>query len=146
MLLAVVLIAGCGSDTKKWRLVFAATHALNPDDSGEAFPVVVRVYQLKGQERFQRATFTDLWKKDKEFLEGDLLSRKEVTVHPDSQPVLDLDLEVKQGAAFVGVVALFRKPDVTLWKQVFPADLSALNPLTPKRKLVLDRYTIQMVD
>lgn len=145
ILLATMLLAGCSSDTKKWRLAFTATQSLNQDDSGEALPVVVRVYQLRGKDKFQRATFTELWKKDKELLEGDLLDRKELTVHPDSETLLDLDLNVKQGAAFFGVMVLFRKPDVTSWKELVPAETSSLNPFTPKRKLVLDHYTIKMM-
>ncbi|MEO8341651.1 MAG: type VI secretion system lipoprotein TssJ [Nitrospirota bacterium] len=143
--LVAVLAVGCSSDTKKWRLVLTATQAVNQDDSGEALPVLVRVYQLKGKDKFQRATFTELWKKDKELLEGDLLDRKELTMHPDSETVLDLDLDVKQGAAFFGVMALFRKPDVMSWKELVPAEASSLSPFTPKRKLVLDHYTIKMM-
>ena len=145
ILLATVLAVGCSSDTKKWRLALTATQALNQDDSGEALPVVVRVYQLRGKDKFQRATFRELWKNDRELLEGDLLDRKELTVHPDSETLLDLDLDVKHGAAFFGVMALFRKPDVTSWKELIPAEASSLNPFTPKRKLVLDHYTIKMV-
>jgi type VI secretion system VasD/TssJ family lipoprotein len=145
ILLATVLAAGCSSDTKKWRLTLTATQALNQDDSGEALPVVVRVYQLRGKDKFQQATFKALWKNDKELLEGDLLDRKELTVHPDSETVLDLDLDVKHGAAFFGVMALFRKPDVMSWKELIPAEASSLNPLTPKRKLVLDQYTIKLM-
>ena len=65
--------------------------------------------------------------------------------HPDSETVLDLDLDVKHGAAFFGVMALFRKPDVMSWKELVPAEASFLNPFTPKRKLVLDHYTIKMM-
>ena len=68
-----------------------------------------------------------------------------MTVHPDSETVLDLDLDVKHGAAFFGVMALFRKPDVMSWKELVPAEASSLNPFTPKRKLVLDHYTIKML-
>ena len=143
--LAMVLAVGCSSDTKQWRLTLAATQALNQDDSGEALPVVVRIYQLKGKDKFQQATFKALWKNDKELLEGDLLDRKELTVHPGSETVLDLDLDVKQGAVYFGVMVLFRKPDVMSWKELVPAEASPLNPLTPKRKLVLDQYTIKMM-
>jgi len=145
ILLATVLALGCSSDTKRWRLVLTATQTVNQDDSGEGLPVVVRVYQLRGKDKFQRATFKELWKNDEELLKGDLMDRKELTVHPDSETVLDLDLDVKHGAAFFGVMALFRKPDVTSWKELFPAETSSLNPFTPKRKLVLDHYTVKMM-
>lgn len=145
ILLATVLVVGCSSDTKKWRLVLTATQALNQDDSGDALPVVVRVYQLRGKDKFQQATFKALWKNDKELLEGDLLDRKELTVHPGSETLLDLDLDVKHGAAYFGVMALFRKPDVMSWKELVPAEASSLNPFTPKIKLVLDHYTVKMM-
>ena len=144
ILLAAVFAAGCSSDTKAWRLTLETTKALNQDDSGDALPVVVRVYQLRGKDKFQQATFKALWKNDKELLEGDLLDRKELTVHPDTKTVLDLDLDVKHGAAFFGVMALFRKPDVMSWKELVPAESSSLNPFTPKRTLVLDHYTIKL--
>ena len=140
-----MMAVGCSSDTKKWRLAFTSTKALNQNDSGEPLAVVVRVYQLKGKDRFQQARFTDLWKNDKELLEGDLLERKELTMHPDSETLLDFDLDVKHGAAFFGVMALFRKPDGTLWKELVPAESSSLNPFTPKRRFVLDQYTIKLM-
>jgi len=122
------------------------TGTLNQDDSGSSLPVVVRVYQLKAKDRFQQATFKALWKSDKEVLEGDLLERKEVTVHPEAKTVLDIDLDVKHGAAFLGVMGLFRKPDVDGWKQLVAAESSVLNPFTPKVKLILDKYLIKAAD
>ena len=100
ILLATMLAVGCSSDTKKWRLALTATQALNQDDSGEALPVVVRVYQLRGKDKFQRATFTELWKKDKELLEGDLLDRKELTYASRFRDCVGLRSGVKHGAAF----------------------------------------------
>jgi type VI secretion system protein VasD len=144
ILLATVLAVACSSDTKKWQLTLTSTHTLNQDDSGAALPVVVRVYQLRGKDKFQQATFKALWKNDKELLEGDLLDRKELTVHPDSETVVDVDLDVKHGAVFLGVMALFRKPDVTSWKELVPTEASPVNPFTPNVKLVLDQNTVKM--
>lgn len=144
LLLTIALAVGCSSDTKKWRMTLTSTKALNQDDSGAGLPVVVRIYQLKGKDKFQQATFKALWKNDKELLEGDLLDRKELTIHPDTETALDLDLDVKHGAAYFGVMALFRKPDVMSWKELVPAESSMFNPFTPKRTLILDQYTIKL--
>lgn len=144
LLFAAVLAAGCSSDTRKWQLALTSTKTLNEDDSGAALPVVVRVYQLKGKDKFQQATFKALWKNDKELLEGELVERKEIMVHPDTETVLDVELDVKHGAAYLGVMALFRKPDVMSWKELVPAQASSLNPFTPKVKLVLDHYTVKV--
>ena len=145
----MVMIAGlygCSSDSKKWQVVLNSTSSLNQDDSGASLPVVVRVYQLRAKDKFQQGTFKALWKNDKELLEGDLLDRKEITVRPDGEMVLDVDVDVKHGAAFLGVMALFRKPDVEGWKYLVPAEASALNPLTPKVRLTLDRNLIKRTD
>jgi type VI secretion system protein VasD len=120
------------------------TASLNLDDSGTSLPVVVRVYQLRSKDKFQQAPFNTLWKSDKEVLEGDLVERKEVMIHPEMKAVLDIDVDLKHGAAFLGVMALFRKPNVDGWKQVVIADSCALCLMTPKMKLVLDRNTIKL--
>jgi type VI secretion system protein VasD len=141
-----VLLVGCSSDTKKWRIVLMPTSTLNQDDAGGSLPVLVRVYQLRAKERFQQATFKTLWKSDKEALEGDLLERKEVTIHPGKETEIDVDLEVKRGAAFFGVMAVFRQPNVEGWKQVVAARSSAMNPFTPEVRLVLNNNTITVED
>ena len=146
LVVVLTLIVGCSSDTKKWQVVMTPTATLNQDDAGSSLPVVVRVYQLKAKDKFQQATFKTLWKNDKEVLEGDLLERKEVTIHPETKTVLDIDLDVKHGAAFIGVMGLFRKPDVDGWKQLAAAESSAFNPFTPKVKLILDRNMIKPQD
>jgi type VI secretion system protein VasD len=142
----LALIIGCSSDTKKWRVVLMPTNTLNQDDTGGSLPVLVRVYQLRAKEKFQQATFKTLWKSDKEALEGDLLERKEVTIHPGKETELELDLEVKRGATFIGVMAIFRQPNAEGWKQVVPAQSSAMNPFTPKVELVLNNNTIKVED
>ena len=142
----LVFIAGCASDTEKWQVVLKPAASLNQGDQGESLPVIVRVYQLRAKDKFQRATFNSLWKNDKEALEGDVLERKEVTVHPETETRLDIDLDLKHGAVFIGVMALFRKPGVEGWKQVVAANSSALNPFTPKVRLILAGYTIKLED
>ena len=122
------------------------TGTINQDDAGASLPVMVRVYQLKGKDKFQQATFKMLWKNDKDVLEGDLLDRKEMTVHPEAKADLYLDVDVKHGAAYLGVMALFRQPDVDGWKQIAEASSSILNPMTPKIKLILDKNRITLVE
>jgi type VI secretion system protein VasD len=146
LVLALCVLIGCSGDSKKWKLILTATQTLNQDDSGDSLPVLVRIYQLRAKEKFQQATFKALWKNDKELLEGDLLDRKEHMIHPDSQTLVDVDVDIKHGAAFLGVMALFRKPNVEDWKYLVPAETSFLNPLTPKVRLLLDRYSIKVAE
>ena len=146
LLVALALCIGCSSDTEKWRVLLLPTSTLNQDDTGYSLPVLVRVYQLKGKDRFQQATFNDLWKSDKEVLGDDLVDRKEITVQPGTKVELQIDLEVKRGATYLGVMALFRKHDVEGWRQIVEASSSALNPMTPKVKLIVDKNLVKLAD
>lgn len=144
--LALTLSVGCSSDKEKWRVQMVPTDMINLDDAGTSQPVLVRVYQLKGKERFQQATFKALWKGDKEVLEDDLVDRKELMVHPEKKASVYIDLDVKHGATFIGVMALFRQPEVEGWKQITEAKSSSLNPFTPKVKVKVDRNRIQVAN
>lgn len=144
--LALMLCMGCSSDTKKWRVQMVPTDAINQDDTGASQPVLVRVYQLKGRERFQQATFKALWKSDKDVLAEDLVDRKDLMVHPEKKANLYIDLDVKHGATFIGIMALFRQPHVEGWRQIAEATSSALNPFTPKVKVKVDKNTITVAN
>lgn len=147
LICAVVVLAGaCSSDTQRWRVMLTTTRSLNHDDSGAGLPVVVRIYQLKAPGKFQQAEFKTLWKNDKDVLEGDVLERKEVTVFPDAKSVVEIDVQKKNGAAYIGVMALFRKPEMESWKQIVRAESSSWNPFTPKIKMVLDQYRVKLDD
>jgi type VI secretion system protein VasD len=141
-----VLCIGCSSDTTKWRVQLVPTSTINQDDAGAPLPVVARVYQLKGKEKFQQATFKALWKSDKDVLGEDFVDRKEIMVHPEKKTDLYLDLETKHGPVYLGVMVLFRQPDVEGWRQIVEASSSMLNPMTPKVKLILDKNMIKLAD
>lgn len=142
----LLLGVGCSSETKKWRVQMVPTDKINLNDAGDSQPVLVRVYQLKARERFQQATFKALWKGDKEVLEDDLVDRKELMVHPEKKADLYIDLDVKHGAAYIGVMALFRQPDVEGWRQVAETTSSSLNPFTPKVKVKVDKNLIRVAN
>src|SRR5687768_7751648 len=89
----VGLTVGCGSGIKDVRVSLLPTHRLNPDESGAPLSVIVRVYQLKNRDRFDRADFRALWKSDEKVLEGDLLDRREVTVYPEIKVAVDLQVD-----------------------------------------------------
>lgn len=146
LVLASVTI-GCGSGVKDVRVTLLPTNRLNPDESGAPLSVMVRVYQLRNRGSFERADFRALWKNDEKVLEGDLLERKEVTVYPDTKTSVELQVDRKKGAQFLGIMALFRKPEGELWRQVTSSDVSTWIPFaTPTVKLVLDEHKLTLQD
>jgi type VI secretion system protein VasD len=147
MLLISSLTVGCGSGVKDVRVTLLPTDRLNPDELGAPLSVIVRVYQLRNKERFERADFRALWKNDEKVLEGDLLERKEVTVYPDTKTSVELQVDKKKGVQFLGVMALFRKPEGELWRQVTSSDVSTWVPFgTPTVKLILDQHKLTLKD
>ncbi|MBI3595523.1 MAG: type VI secretion system lipoprotein TssJ [Nitrospirae bacterium] len=115
-----VLVLGCGK--YQIDLTLESSKFLNLDDSGAPLPVVLRIYQLSSKDRFESADFTTLWKNDREVLESDILVRQEITLNPDSSVVLHLDS--KKNPAYLGVVALFRRPQGDAWRQIIPLKAS----------------------
>ena len=87
------ITVGCGSGIKDVRVTLLPTYRLNPDESGAPLSVVVRVYQLRNRERFDRADFRALWRNDEKELAGDLLERREVTVYPETKTSIELQVD-----------------------------------------------------
>ncbi len=79
---------------------------LNPDPTGRASPVVVRVFELKSDAEFAAADFYALYEREKETLGSSLLSRQEYVLKPGEQN--ELWLPVPRDTAYLGVVAAFR--------------------------------------
>jgi type VI secretion system protein VasD len=140
-------IVGCGSGVKDVRVMLLPTNRLNPDESGAPLSVIVRVYQLKNRDRFERADFRALWKNDEKTLEGDVVERKEVTIYPETQTSVELQVDRKKGVQFLGIMALFRKPEGELWRQVTASDVSSWIPFrTPRIKVILDEHKLKLKD
>ena len=118
----MMTVACMGGKQQDVRLSFVSTRVLNTDDSAAALPVVVRVYQLRNRHAFDRASFRTLWKDDRDLLQGDLIERREIVLHPDSEVVVELEVDRRKGAAYLGVVALFRKPSGDSWKKIVPTE------------------------
>jgi type VI secretion system protein VasD len=89
---------------------------LNPDPSGRASPVVVRVFELKNDAEFSAADFYSLYEREKETLGSSLLSRQEYVLKPGDRN--EIWLPVPRNAAYIGVVAAFRDIRATKWRTV----------------------------
>lgn len=91
---------------------------LGTPKQNEGRPVVVRFYQLKRKEKFERAGYRELQKDDEKTLEGELVAWKEKTLYPDSKEVLDLEIYIGEGVEYLGVAAFFQKPGENGWRNL----------------------------
>lgn len=97
-------------------VVLKAGEPLNPDDSGQSFPTIVRVYMLKSANLLETTTADEVVRHDKEVLGGDLVEVQEVTVKPRGSETLTFKRqdEAKQ----LAVVGLFRAPTGNTWRAI----------------------------
>lgn len=118
--IAVALALGaCASGppkADKARMTLKAEAQINPDATGRPSPVVVRVYQLKTEDKFAAADFFALFDDDQKTLGADLLGREEAELTPGESR--EMQFAVSRDAKFVGVMAAFRDIRNSRWRVV----------------------------
>lgn len=146
-LLAVCMLAGCASKPPKpeptqARLV--ASEMVNPDASGRASPIVVRLFQLRDDDAFTSAEFFDLYEKEKQILGESLVSRQEYVLAPGETRELKIDLDAQ--ARFLGVLAAYRDIRASQWRAVTRAPEKKLTDLLGKDgvTITLDKDTVAL--
>src|SRR5688572_28687162 len=86
---AALLLVSCSSRRAEkpveTRTTISATRDVNPDASGRPSPVVVRIFQLRGDQGFKEADFFSLYTREKETLGADLVERDEYVLHPGEE-------------------------------------------------------------
>jgi|KBSSwiStaDraftv2_1062776.scaffolds.fasta_scaffold263412_1 type VI secretion system protein VasD len=120
-LLGMLLIAGCGTSPPKPAKVngtIQAAASLNPSVSARPSPLRMRVYELKSAAAFNQADFMSLYQSDQAALGADLTGREEFILQPgEARPwVKTLGAETR----FIGIVALYRDLEKSVWRTVVP--------------------------
>lgn len=138
-----ILLAACAAPPKKPTVVqanVAAAADVNPDTSGRASPVVIRVYELKNLTAFQNADFFSLYERGKETLGGELLASEEIILRPGEKKHFERPLQAD--TRFVAAVAAFRDLDRASWRASIPVKLNQTSPIT----ISLQKREISMSD
>jgi type VI secretion system protein VasD len=125
------------SSESKAKVALSAAADINPDAAGKPSPVIVRVYQLKGDGAFSGADFFALFDDEMKVLGPDLIGREEYVLTPSETRTVEL--AVQKTAKFVGVIAAFRDIRNSQWRLVVPAPLKK-NDVT----LSVERARVQL--
>ena len=116
-LLALALSA-CASknpnERVETRTQLAAGTDLNPDSNARPSPVVVRIYQLRGDMEFLNSDFFALYSNEKTALGANLVTRDEFVVNPGERREVRFGLSNE--ARYVGVVGAFRDLTGAHWR------------------------------
>jgi type VI secretion system protein VasD len=117
----VLLLAGCSSVNPfseeddqpiKLEMVIEAAHDINPDSSGVASPLEIRIYQLKSMTEFEQSDFFTLY--NDEPLGSSLLDTRIFIMSPSQ--VEELKTELNPETQYIAVIAAYRDIDNADWK------------------------------
>jgi type VI secretion system protein VasD len=138
LLSVCVLLTACGSSQPKpdkARMTFVAQPIVNPDIKGRPSPIVVRVYQLKNDDKYTGADFFALFDDDQKVLGPDLVGRDEVELTPGESR--EVQFAVSPDAKFVGVLAAFRDIRNSRWRAIKRAPKKGLLSLVRKDAITI---------
>lgn len=123
LLLAAVVLSGCFGkkppvppvpQPAKLDLALIASTDLNPDGTGRASPLLVRVYALRSITGFDKADFFSLYEKDVQMLAADLVEREEFILKPGD--MLTQSRDYAPDVQFVAVLAAYRDVERSTWR------------------------------
>jgi len=111
-----------GGDARSLRLSIQAERSLNTDRRLASASLAVRVYVLRDDRAFQRASFDALYDADEAALGASLLQRE--TLHLRPGEARELMLPLLPDARLVGVFAAYREVEQSQWRTVLalPSD------------------------
>ncbi|MCW8806070.1 MAG: type VI secretion system lipoprotein TssJ [Ignavibacteriaceae bacterium] len=111
--ISLILLAGCGGAKTM------SVEVISDNDANNGNAVVVKIYQLISGDKFRYASFESLLKNPDETLGSDVIpgSKYEKTMVPGENFKLN-ELELKSGAAYLGIIADFHSPANDDWKQL----------------------------
>jgi type VI secretion system protein VasD len=133
LVLTCVVVIGCGSSPPKpvkAHMTVAAAADVNPDASGRASPIVIRIYQLKDDAKYNNADFFALFDDDQKVLGADMLAREEVELAPGEQR--QVDVAVAGEAKFVAALGAYRDIRNAQWRISQPAPKKGFKNIVKK--------------
>ena len=98
------------------RLTLTALPILNPGENGESLATTVRIYQLKDVGKLVESSLDRMLDGDRAVLGEDLVSVQELTLYPGERAAPALVRG--EAAAYVAVVAMFRRPVGPSWRAI----------------------------
>jgi type VI secretion system protein VasD len=100
----------------------------NPDPSGRPAPVAVRLFELNGTAKFERADVFALTEREQQTLGADGQGSEEFILRPGETRTITREL--KKGVQFIGIAVLFRDIDRSRWRVMAPVGVSGPTRLT----------------
>lgn len=127
----LLTLAGCGAlpppKPSTVKVTIIASPNINPTPSGQAAPIIIRIYTLKSDLVFMQSDFQSLFTNDAQTLGTDLIAKREFFMVPGTKQAYDD--QMPKEAAFLGVIAAFRDIDTARWRALAPIEPRSANAL-----------------
>lgn len=116
-------------------VTISAAADVNPNRSGRASPIFLRIYQLKDDAKFLNGTFDDVTARSDSVLAAAVIARDERMVEPGA--TTDVTLEVPPETRLLGVVAEYSDLAGSQWRAASPAPQGGLLTLFESHSLLI---------
>ncbi len=115
-----IAVAGCsflgGEDGADVQLDVMVDKQVNPDPSGRASPLVIKVYQLNDKLAFETKDFFSIYDATDKDIQKAILTQKEYQLNPGHEIHKALVTDPKTN--YIGIVAAFRDIEIAKWRAV----------------------------
>ena len=132
LLPAALLLARCAPAPKPppvLTLTMVGSADQNPDPSGNAAPVAVKVYQLSASAKFESSDWTSLTQNETVTLgQDEAAPSQQFVVGPGETQTKTFEL--KPGVQNIGIIVLYRDIDHAQWRAMAPAAANGPTKLT----------------
>lgn len=122
----LLTIAACTYD--QFALMLQGDSYLNIDHKNNSLPVLIKVFQLKSAEKFQQASFRDIWKHAGATLGATALASEDHMVYPNTK--IKLPIIIETGTKYIAITGIFRRTNSEEWKVIYK--LREINHYLPK--------------
>ncbi len=119
ILFITFILAGCSTikEDKKGKnkpidVMIISSATMNPDLSGRPSPLKFSFFQLEQIDKFNKSSYLELEQVKK--LDGDLVKKKEIMLHPDDLKYFPLQL--KANRKYLGIVGGFQDIKHSKWR------------------------------
>lgn len=118
--LAALLATLCACSSPRITMQVASQPNVNPDNSGRPSPVIVKVYEMRGDLAFRQSDFQTLFETPMRVLGASLVAADELTFVPGEARVVEY--APMPETRYVGVLAGFRQMERAKWRAVIRVD------------------------
>lgn len=112
----ISLVIACSHTPPKLQVTMRAADYLNPNQQGQANPIVVEIFQLKNGWAFSQADYQALTLLPSQTLANDLLDRRQVELQPAHS--VSFKQPINEETKYLGIIAGYQHLQQANWRRI----------------------------